>query len=326
MGGATNVLRVIAYHRIAEPRDSPELDPRLISATPDAFRAQVEHLARRYSPVGLSEITDAWDRGRTLPRRAVHVTVDDAYRDFRDIAWPILRENEIPVTLFVPTAYADGGRTFWWDRFHRGASLVSQDALQEALRIAAEERNISSPRRNGASDVRAMLRHLPHDILEGLVDAACLSVGVAAATAQSDVARAVLGWDELRELQAEGVALAAHTRNHVGLSVVDAERARAEIRRSLDDLDRELGEQRRAIAYPYGMCSPTVARIAREEGCVLGFTNEDGLNVPGRTDPLRLRRTNITRRTRPGAFKLRMMPWWAGVDRWRHRHQRELLL
>lgn len=321
------MLRVIAYHRVTDRDDSADLDPRLVSAAPDTFRAQMEHLARRYSPVGLPEMVDAWHDGRPLPPRAVHVTFDDAYRDFLEVAWPILRESGIPVTLFVPTAYPGGERpAFWWDRVHRGAVSVSDVAFREAIHRAAEAHDVPLPRRNGGLDVRAMLRDVPHDAMERLVDTACHSVGVDPAEPPADGAQVVLGWDELRELQGEGVAIGAHTRHHVGLSIVDAERARAEIRRSLDDLSRELGEQPRAIAYPYGMCSPSVARIAREEGCVLGFTIEDGLNAQGCTDPLRLRRTNITGRTSPAVFKLRMLPWWAEVDRWRHRRQRELLL
>jgi hypothetical protein len=65
-----------------------------------------------------------------------------------------------------------------------------------------------------------------------------------------------------------------------------------------------------------------VSRIAREEGCTLGFTCDDGLNDPSETDPFRLCRTNITPRTSPPVFALRMLPWFAEVDRWRHRNER----
>jgi hypothetical protein len=74
------------------------------------------------------------------------------------------------------------------------------------------------------------------------------------------------------------------------------------------------------------MSSPAVTRIAKEEGCVLGFTGEDGLSAPGRADPLGLRRTNITLRTSPSVFALRMVPLFARIDRWRHRRERTMLV
>ncbi|HET9948914.1 MAG TPA: polysaccharide deacetylase family protein [Longimicrobiales bacterium] len=319
------MLRVLTYHRIQEPSASPDLDPSLVSATPEVFRRQMEHLRRWYEPVGLDDVMEAFLGDGILPRRAVHVTVDDGYRDFLEIAWPILRELDIPVTLFVPTAYpGERDRSFWWDRLHRAS--IDPNSRWHGLRRVLEGRQVRLPNGRADKDLRTVLRLLPHDAAESVVDEACMEGmrrlgGVAVARETSS---AVLTWDELRALKREGVSFGAHTRHHVALPLVDAVRIRREIRRSCDDLTRELGDTRWALAYPYGMCSPTVARIAVEEGCLLGFTCDDGLNVPGVTDPLRLCRTNITIRTSPGVFAIRMLPWCARVDRWRHRHKHTL--
>jgi peptidoglycan/xylan/chitin deacetylase (PgdA/CDA1 family) len=128
----------------------------------------------------------------------------------------------------------------------------------------------------------------------------------------------VLDWSELRRLHAQGVAIGVHTRHHAGLTHVTEARARSEIRESIEDVRREIGEQPIALAYPYGMHDQRVVEIARQEGCLLGFTCEDGLNDAAATHPLRVRRTNVTRKTRVPAFMLRMLPWFARVDRWRH--------
>ncbi len=283
----------------------------------------MEHLRRWYRPVSLHEIIEAFACGKALPRRAVHVTVDDAYRNFRDVVWPILRDLDIPVTLFVPTAYpGDPERMFWWDRLHR-TGIGDGNGHWSRIRSALGARGLALPKgsENGRA-LRGVLRMLPHGTAMSLIEEAGLDLAVSDSFSAVTTAPAILGWDELRELKAEGVTFGAHTRHHVALPQIDPAAVRWEIRRSLDDLARELGEGPGIIAYPYGLCSATVARIAAEEGCVLGFTCEDGLNRPGVTDPLRLRRSNITRRTSPPLFAIRMLPWWAGVDRWRHRHER----
>lgn len=312
------MLRVLTYHRIADSETWPHLDPALVSATPDAFRQQMLHLKRWYRPVSLGEVLRAFRDGDPLPPRAVHVTVDDAYRDFSETAWPILRELGIPVTLFVATAYPDDpGRSFWWDRLHRVRSTGGDENWKQA--IQAQATTLTGWQTNGA-DLRGSLRRLPHDETERLVDVACDAAGL---TGGEPAERStVLSWDELRELHRQGVTMGAHTRDHVALSQVDPLRARSEIRQSLDDLTRELGEGPWAFAYPYGMYGPEVARIAEAEGCALGFTCDDGLNDPGETHPMRLRRTNVTLRTSPTVFAIRMLPWVAGLDRWRHRHER----
>lgn len=320
-----SLLRVLTYHRIAEPDDTPALDPLLVSATPESFRRQMVHLRKRYRPVTLERIVEACSRGgRPLPERAVHVTVDDAYRDFAEHAWPVLRELGIPVTVFVPTAYPDQPtRALWWDRLHRATVRGKKDETWtravEAARGAID--SMPLPRIDDHHDVRVLLRQLGHDDTERFVDSTCRAVGLDDRDASPPLP-AVLSWDELRALSRDGVGFGAHTRHHAGLTKLDEIRVRSEIRGSLEDLERELGAAPRPIAYPYGLYDATVSRIAQEEGCTLGFTCDDGLNELGETDPFQLRRTNITLRTSPPVFALRMLPWFAEIDRWRHRDER----
>lgn len=311
------MLRVLAYHRVGDPSDPRGLDPALISATPEAFLQQMRHLRRWYEPVGQEDILAAFLGGSALPPRAVHVTVDDAYRDFAEVTWPILREFGIPVTVFVPTTYpSEPGREFWWDRLHRLSARAPRGAWRESLCASIGQHGEPRPRPAG---IRAALRRLPHDTVEALLDAACREVGLAVTATHTRPP--VLDWDELRVLAREGVRFGAHTRDHVSLSYVDDERLRREIRGSLEDLDRELGGGPWPLAYPYGVHNDAVVRVAEAEGCPLAFTCDDGLSQPGRTDPMRLPRTNITPRTTPRVFTLRMLPWFAGVDQWRHRDQ-----
>ena len=121
--GRSGLLRVLTYHRVAEITDRPDLDPRLISATPAVFDQQMGYLAGNFNVVSLYDVLEAVQGGRRLPGRAVLITFDDAYCDFTDYAWPILTRHRLPVTMFVPTAYPDRPeRSLWWDRLHRAFS------------------------------------------------------------------------------------------------------------------------------------------------------------------------------------------------------------
>jgi peptidoglycan/xylan/chitin deacetylase (PgdA/CDA1 family) len=92
---------------VANWADSPSLNPRLISTTPDDFRRQVDYLASNYEVVSMAEVLEALQHRRRLSPRSVLITFDDAYSDFKDTAWPILRERHLSATVFVPTAYPD---------------------------------------------------------------------------------------------------------------------------------------------------------------------------------------------------------------------------
>jgi peptidoglycan/xylan/chitin deacetylase (PgdA/CDA1 family) len=303
-------LRVLCYHRVADPARTPGLDPSLVSATPKTFRSQMRHLSRHYRVVTLDEVLAAFRGGQLLPHRAVLLTFDDAYRDFADEAWPILRDLALPATLFVPTAYpGHPDRAFWWDRLHR-----IMEVRDGAGRGEGSRRN--APRGPAPRDYRARLKGLSHQEAVAMVDR--MEASGPAPSAPGSEPPAVLDWDELRELGKEGVSLGAHTRWHSALTRATEETIREELRGSLEDLRSRVEGVPIIVSYPYGLHDDRIIRIAREEGFDLGFTCLGGLNRVGRTDPLRLRRTTVSLRTTPLLFRVRMLPWFATLDRWRH--------
>lgn len=118
---ARNVVRVLGYHRIADDEDE-------LAVSPKAFRAQMERLlALGARPITLEQA------GRLL-EEDVHdfyacVTFDDGYHDILTHAVPVLRELQIPATIFVPTGAIDGSVPLYW--YATPPPLLSWSELQE---------------------------------------------------------------------------------------------------------------------------------------------------------------------------------------------------
>jgi peptidoglycan/xylan/chitin deacetylase (PgdA/CDA1 family) len=309
------MLRVLTYHRIADADSSPDLNPRLISATPSGFAHQMRDLAASYTVVSLPEVLSAV-RGETrLPERAVLITFDDAYVDFGRVAWPILRHFRLPATLFVPTAYPDQPQhAFWWDRLHRALGHGSRQALVSTpwgpLPLRSSEDRHAALRR-----ITRHVKSIPHAEGLALVDSICAELGDAGAPEPS-----VLGWDELRQLSRAGVTVCAHTRTHALLTQLSPLRARAEIVGSQQDVRRHVGRALPVFCYPDGRYDDTHVALLRREGFQLAFTTTPGHNELRAHDPdrLQLHRTNITPRTSALLMRCRLTRLGAGVDRWRH--------
>ncbi len=310
------MLRVVTYHRVADDAASSTLNPRLISATPAGFGEQMAHLAKNYNVVTMAEVLEAIEKRRRLAPRAVLITFDDAYRDFGEVAWPILRKHRLPVTLFVPTAYpGQPERRFWWDRLHQAITGTSRKVLGRTrieVRLDTPEERRASLRK-----IQSHIKDMPHAEAMALVDRICARCG----EARTDQ-RTVHNWNELRELARDGVTLGAHTQTHPLLTQLTPPEARKEIRCSQEDLRREIGNVLPIFCYPNGSYNEGIVRIMREERFVLSLTTEDGQNDLDLADPLQLRRTNITPRTTPAIFRLRLMRLGTYVDSWRHRAQR----
>jgi peptidoglycan/xylan/chitin deacetylase (PgdA/CDA1 family) len=89
---------ILTYHSL-------DTSGSVISVAPATFRRQMEWLARSGMPVvPLARI-------RQTPG-AVALTFDDAFRNFFEVALPILAEHRFPATVFVVSGHC-GGRNNW---------------------------------------------------------------------------------------------------------------------------------------------------------------------------------------------------------------------
>lgn len=310
------MLRVLTYHRVANLQDSPLLHPQIISATPENFSRQMRFLARNYHAVSLPEVFNAIAKKTALPQQAVLITFDDAYYDFATVAWPILKALKLPATLFVPTAYPDQPeRAFWWDRLYRAFMQTSRKELKETP-LGDLPLTDANARQHSLRRVQNHVKTVPHKQAMALVDQICAKLD-----SLPFAQKTVLSWNELRQLAKEGVALCAHTQTHPIMTQLSQAEIRQEVAGSQNDLKREIGETLPIFCYPSGSHDDTVVDILKEEGFTMAFTTLKGQNDLQTVDPLRLRRTNMTRRTSLPIFRLRLLRVGAYVDRWRQKRR-----
>lgn len=309
-----NLLRILTYHRVAEPEATPLLNPRIVSATPPVFASQMQHLAESYNVVTMEQALDATLHQKQLPDRAVLITFDDGYFDFIDHAWPILNKFKLPATVFIPTSYPDNPeQVFWWDKLYAAFTQTNENVLQidslESLSLADNKQKLQS-----LKQVQNFIKTLPNNEAMKLVDNVCYTLGV-----EDVVKQAAMNWDQLRYLAKEGITLGAHTRTHPLLTRLSHDEAQEEIKGSYEDLKREIGDILPVFAYPNGSHDQDVVDILKQEELKLSVTVIDGVNDMNAADPLRLDRTEVTQRTSPLLFKIRLQKWFSTIDKWRHR-------
>jgi len=303
------VLSILTYHRVDTADARPELLPSLISATPATFGDQMAMLARSFDVVSLADVLDALDGPERLPRRAALLTFDDGYVDFATNAWPVLRAERLPATLFVATSFADDPtRWFWWDRLWAALSTTSrgEPIVTPLGALPAGPAHAATT----AATLRTWLKELDHDAAMAEVDRIVEQLGEPARPATP----ALLGWPELRQLAREGVTLAPHTRTHPLLDRVPPERAIEEIRGAHVDLERALdgiAGVPKVLAYPSGAHGGTAPEAARQAGMDLAMTTERGGNDLRRADRWLLDRINVGARASTPLVRAQLA--WAGA-------------
>lgn len=280
------LLHVLTYHRVLDGH---------------GFDEQMAYLSENYHVISMADLLQAVRTHRELPPGSLIITFDDAYQDFADCAWPILKRYRFPATLFVPTAFPDNPeRIFWWERLqHALQHTPRRDTLETpAGRFSLRT---SGRRQKAYREIRDYIKKLPYSELLSWTHKICSELEAPPAPHQ------VLGWNALRRLAEEGATLAPHTRYHRFLDQLTAEEIEEEVMGSIQDIKRELGPAPPIFAYPDGRFNDDVVQILKEAGIIVAFTTTKGVNDMQHADSMRLRRINIGSRATVSDLRARML-------------------
>src|SRR5581483_2967787 len=111
--------RILMYHRFGSGRDVRVL-----------LEQQCRHLRKCYHIISLTELGERLRSGSDLPPKSLVVTVDDGYRDFFEVAYPVFARYQIPVTVFLVTDFLDGKSRLWVDRLQYALAYATVDSFE----------------------------------------------------------------------------------------------------------------------------------------------------------------------------------------------------
>lgn len=116
---------ILLYHHISDEEFSGGNEISMIS--PYDFKLHMTAIKINFTPISLKQYYDyivCEDGSVTIPDNPIIITFDDGYLSNYEIAYPILKEMEIPATIFIVTdtvgEEAGGGKVnyshFTWDQ------------------------------------------------------------------------------------------------------------------------------------------------------------------------------------------------------------------
>ena len=101
-------IPILCYHRFGS-------DTSKMVVSPGDFARQMEYLAQHdYRVIRMSDLIEFLQGKRTLPKRAVVVTMDDGYKSTYQYAFPVLRRFGFPATVFVYSDYIGSREGLSW--------------------------------------------------------------------------------------------------------------------------------------------------------------------------------------------------------------------
>lgn len=235
-GPKSNVL-VLCYHRIGI--DEP--DPYLVNVSVKNFREQMLVLREEYEVLHLNEDLES-------KIKSVVVTFDDGYYDNYLYAYPILNDNNIPATFFIPTDNLGTNKELWDQDLLRLIYYRTRDAI---LVIDGRKYAVNN------FDMQKSIYSL-HDCLLNLKPQKRRSVlqYIERELSPSRKCRENMRLIDKNELVTMSrnklVEIGVHTCSHTALAKLSYAEQLQEIADSKRILEEITGNKVNAIAYPFG--------------------------------------------------------------------------
>ena len=292
-------LLILTYHRIL-PTDASERaaeQPGMVTS-PETLDMHIR-LAKKLGAEAMH--LDDWlkqsNRGEALPRLAVAFTFDDGWRDNYLYAYPKLKPQNTPATIFLVTQLIDTDKTFWPEQVLK--LLTSHPVPENDQCFDWLRPHLPGPRPRGASKPLTLAEgDEVISRLKSMDDATILAnlervFQAHPELTSTNTSRPILNASELEEMASDGlVRYGAHTRHHYRLNrLSNRQILKEEIAGSLDDL-KALGKASVPIfCYPNGDITgdgQTLVSDHYKAAC----TTKTGWNRAG-CDPYDLRRFNL---------------------------------
>jgi peptidoglycan/xylan/chitin deacetylase (PgdA/CDA1 family) len=265
-----NKALVLFYHRFSSR-------PQPLATSAAAFAEQIEYLSSRYNLISLSELVNLMAEGRALPPATAVITIDDAYTDTYEIAFPILKRRRVPATLFAVTGFVDEACWLWPDktRYAMLESPLSHLGLESgSKRLAFDLGNVAS-RLNAAGRINSALKEMPDQARQSTLEALCGEARVSLPQTPPPEFSSV-SWDQLREMEAGGIEVGSHSVSHPILTKISAARLGHELAESRSRLEAQLDHPVDLFCYPNGDHDAEVRRAVASAGYRAAVTTSPG--------------------------------------------------
>jgi len=277
----SGVGAIFMLHHV-RPGKAGDFQPnRHLEVTPDFLRAMLSHL--RAQGIDLVTMDDVHRRliEKNFARRFACFTLDDGYRDNRDYALPVLREFEVPCTLFVTSDFAEGCGQLWWIALEM--TIAKASSIEVTIGgVPTRLDTASAAAKQAAFDrLHDRLRGLPEHDMTREMRALCARHGVDDAAICRDLC---MSWEELKQCAGDAlVTVGAHSITHCNLAHQSEATASEELTVSRARIENALQRPVVHLAYPYGDRQAAGARefgLARAAGYKTAVTTRPGMVFP----------------------------------------------
>ena len=266
----------------------------------EIFRSQVEYLKKYYNVISLNQLVEYYTSGIRIPNKSVVITIDDGYKSNYTLAHPILKQFDIPATIFLTTDFIDNKELLWPDRIEYAINMTKSNDCKlkidnDILSLDFHDNDSKMVcDRKIQSRLKSISQELRQEIIESLERNLRQKLSI-----DKDIPEIYrpLEWHHVLEMIKSGIiSIGSHTCTHVILTKCRPENMKKELFLSKQIIEKKTGLDCRLFCYPNGNVEDFDYRtktLLKELGYSSGLTAVPGMNDE-HSDVFELKRLGVS--------------------------------
>ena len=215
------------------------------------FESDLVYLKTHFSPIGYPALKNHFESGAPLPHNAAFISFDDGFSVCHSVARPLLNRHRVPAIFFLTTDWIDNRGMYYRSVISLVIDRLIRPGQEDGLRALdalAREVDPAIPSGGIQSAIAWLLQRGPGDgpLLAAICDRLEIDIP---GYLQSQ--RPFLSMAQIRDLQADGFTIGAHSRSHAKLMDLPEEAQREEIAESCRIICELTGADQAPFAFPF---------------------------------------------------------------------------
>jgi len=294
---------ILMYHRVltSEEVACQAVQPGMY-VLDTIFAQQMDFLKRSFTVLSFRELLALWRDGIWDEHaRYCVITFDDGWLDNYRHAYPVLKREGLPATIFLPTDYVGSDQWFWPDQiaYLLRTARVQGLYVKHFEQIEALLSELLGP--DGESSVKVLLREegaadqliercktFQKGQIQALVNSLAVGLGVSL-----PVGRVVVNWDEVREMSQGGISFGSHSCSHRIMTTITPSEVSQELATSGQILERAGINYIPVFCYPNGNSNAEIQAQAKAHGYEAAVSVQMGVEEAQPRNHFALRRVGI---------------------------------
>lgn len=282
-------LEIVMYHYVREIKNSRYANIKGLEY--NQFKEQIQYFSKYYHVITMEQLISYYQNGEKLPENALLLTFDDGYLDAYTYVLPVLKENHMQGSFFVPGKVFMEHSLLDVNKIHYLLASVPIEQICIELKSQLEMyrgKDWSYPsieelwkqyaianRFDNKETIfvkRILQVALPEDLRKLICNNLfCEYMDVSEETLACEL---YLNYDQMKEMKREGMFFGIHGYDHYWMNQLSKEKLSADIDHALNCMEGLVDRNAWVINYPYGSYSENVISVCKEKGSILGLSTD----------------------------------------------------